>query len=238
MPISARLKAAADFIAFPRITDIGTDHAFLPIHAVENGLADMAVACDNSPGSLAKAARNIAASDLSDRIETRLGSGLKPLAPGEVQCAVLTGMGGRLIIGILRENPEIASRLSQIILQPQNDVPFVRREVHAMNMRIADEKIVRERKKYYNILDCRPQRAGEPERQAAAVYTEAGYEFGQALIGRKDPVLREYLQKTIETNENILEKIRSGGSHDASLRVSELRRIIELAREALTCELT
>jgi len=235
MPISARLRTAAELIAFPRIADIGTDHAFLPIYAVERGLADAAVACDLSPGSLAKAGRNIAAAGLSGKIRTGLGDGLEPLVLGEAQCAVLAGMGGHLMIGILRRSPEITAGLSQIILQPQNDVPFVRRAVHAMDMLIADEKIVRDRGKYYNILDCRPGTINGPEDGAGRPYGDAGYEFGRLPIDRNDPVLREYLCVTIRKNGDILEKIRSGGSGGAAARVSELQRITALAREALAC---
>ncbi|MCL2461945.1 MAG: class I SAM-dependent methyltransferase [Defluviitaleaceae bacterium] len=228
MPISERLRAVASFIAFPSLADIGTDHAYLPVYALERGLADAAIACDISPGSLAKAEKNIAGSAFRRKIQTRLGDGLKPITPGEVQCAVLAGMGGHLIMDILRGSPEVTGGLSQVILQPQNDAAFVRRAAHEMDLRIEGEKIVYENGKYYNILDCRPR---ESTGGREGLYTDAGYEFGQILIDNKDLILMEYINKIIQKSELILAKIRTGGANMESAQVLELQRVICLAKE-------
>ena len=72
------------------------------------------IATENKPGPLAEVRRRL--DPLG--IECRLGEGLLPLAPGEVQVAVIAGMGGRTIASILAASPEVVRSLEGLILQP------------------------------------------------------------------------------------------------------------------------
>ena len=51
-------------------------------------------------------------------IECRLGEGLEPLLPGEVEVVVIAGLGGRSIQRILAGSPDIVASLEALILQP------------------------------------------------------------------------------------------------------------------------
>jgi len=111
------------------LADIGTDHAYLPIEAIKRGICERAIACDVAEGPLKAAAKNVqaAALDIEDsapnmnnaaldtrevalceKIETRLGDGLRVLHPGEADCIVIAGMGGMNICEILASSPQIA----------------------------------------------------------------------------------------------------------------------------------
>ena len=72
------------------------------------------IAVENRPGPLAVARR------LLDPlgVECRLGEGLRPIHPGEVQVAVIAGMGGRRIAAILAASPQVVSALQGLVLQP------------------------------------------------------------------------------------------------------------------------
>ena len=60
------------------------------------------VATDNRKGPLMKAERNIEKHRLSDRIELRLGDGLKPIQEDECDAFIIAGMGGVVIAEILK----------------------------------------------------------------------------------------------------------------------------------------
>ena len=105
MDISRRLELVANLVTHNVIADIGTDHGYVPIYLYKQGKIKKAYACDVRTGPLEKCKQNIALYGAEDVIETRLGSGLIPLHPGEAETAIMAGMGGMLIVHILEDWP-------------------------------------------------------------------------------------------------------------------------------------
>jgi len=68
------------------------------------------IACEVAAGAFAR---------LPPELERRLGDGFSVLAPGEVEGAVIAGIGGRKIAGILERGAAVASSLRWLVLQPQ-----------------------------------------------------------------------------------------------------------------------
>jgi len=157
--LSQRLQAVMGFAEktpHKTLADIGTDHAYLPIAAVQSGISSAAIACDIHPGPLEIANKNILDAKLTSQIETRLGDGLAPLAPGEADCIVIAGMGGMRIWGILEVGMAQACTAKRLILQPQHDTMLLRKNLHMAGFDIEDECIVREvvagREHFYVII--------------------------------------------------------------------------------------
>ena len=136
--------------------DIGTDHGFLPIALVRRGKAGSAIASDLRKGPLAAARAHIEEAGLSGRIETRLGSGLSTVRPGEADVIVIAGMGGMLMRDILLNGQETAQSASSWVLSPHTDRDAVRRTVYELGFRIEDEDMAEEDGKYYPVLRCVP----------------------------------------------------------------------------------
>jgi tRNA (adenine22-N1)-methyltransferase len=73
----ARLMSAVGYLKKGgRVIDVGTDHAYLPIYLVREGIVSSALACDINKGPIDSARANIAAAELSDRISTLQTDGL------------------------------------------------------------------------------------------------------------------------------------------------------------------
>ena len=71
--ISERLKCAASLVnKGARVADIGTDHAYLPIYLVQNGISNKVYACDVRKEPLRRAQLHIDEYGLSDKITTQL----------------------------------------------------------------------------------------------------------------------------------------------------------------------
>lgn len=51
-------------------------------------------------------------------VECRFGEGLEPIRPGEVEAAVIAGMGGATIARILAASPGVVAGLRALVLQP------------------------------------------------------------------------------------------------------------------------
>ena len=128
MELSKRLAAVAALVdAGSRPADIGTDHAYIPIWLVEEGICQKAFAMDVGKGPLERAREHITGHGLGNYIETRLSDGLGALAPGEADCMIAAGMGGNLIIKILEEGCSVLEEMSTCILQPQSELAKVRK---------------------------------------------------------------------------------------------------------------
>jgi tRNA (adenine22-N1)-methyltransferase len=172
------------------VADIGADHAYVSILAAQRGAARV-YALEANPGPLARARANIAAWGFAETVETRLGWGLGPLAPGEAETLVLAGLGGRQIVEILSAGPQVVQTAAQLVLQPQRDLAAVRRYVLAAGFDLWDEQRLREDGRDYSILNCR--RCRRCRRDPSLPYTEAEYQFGKILLRRRDPLLWQYL---------------------------------------------
>ena len=141
------------------VADIGTDHGFVPVFLVREGIAKRAIAADIGEGPLERAREHVAERGLSDRIECRLGDGLQVLSPGEADVLIIAGMGGLLMISILEAGLSVAERAEKLILSPHTDIPKVREWLFLHRFCIENEQMTEEDGKFYTALVCRPKTA-------------------------------------------------------------------------------
>ena len=200
MKLGERLNTLAAMVpSGSRIADVGTDHAYLPLHLVSVGKIKKAVAIDVNPGPFALARDAVARSGLADRIEVRLGDGLRALSPGEVDVAIMAGMGGITMIKIMEESAAVLKALTCLVLQPMVAVPQVRRWLQTHGWCIIDEDIVNEEGHLYELLVAEP---GQTEEQTYQLS-----EVGPVLWKRNHPLLAILLRERLEVLYYILEQM-------------------------------
>ncbi len=226
--LSARLKALTDMVsAGSRVCDVGCDHGFLSIYLVQKHIAPKAIAMDLRSGPLSRAREHIRKAGLEEYIEVRLGDGVSALRDGEADALVLAGMGGRLVMRILDEGRDKCRRLRELILQPQSDIPQVRRFLRKEGYQIVDEAALEEDGKFYFLMKAVWQDAPLPEEDPL------GEEYGAILLERRDPALHAYLRY----REGLVEKIRQGllsqGTQKAAGRLKEVEEELAGIRQAL-----
>lgn len=129
-----------------RLIDIGTDHAYLPIAAIRDGLCQRAIAADIRPGPLAIAARNIRRYGLEKNLSTVLSDGLAAFScqPGDV--VVMAGLGGLEMIDILEQAPH---QWPTLVLQPQKSAPFLRRYLARSGYSLTREALCMDDRRLY-----------------------------------------------------------------------------------------
>ncbi|MBQ4347759.1 MAG: SAM-dependent methyltransferase [Firmicutes bacterium] len=223
--LSQRLLAAAKMLSadIKSAADIGTDHALLPVYLVQKGMIKSAVAADIAPLPLARAKKTVSEYYLESAIALRQGSGLLPLSPGETEAAFICGMGGITVMEILSEGKAIADSLSELILQPQRDVPRLRAFLHENGFFIAEESMVFEGGHFYNIIKALH---GKEE-----AYSEREYLLGRRLIEKKDPVLAQYISQRREKLQSLIKELEGKMSDSAKSGLFAAKKELELLWE-------
>lgn len=152
MSVNSRLLKIAGMIrSGDRVADIGTDHAYLPVFLLKNGIAQKAFACDIGDGPLENARLNIERSNV-DGIELRKGDGLKAVGPDEIDTAVLAGMGGDLMARIISDTGWIKNTRYELILQPMTAVEELRQYLCENGFAIVKECAVMSQGRIYTVI--------------------------------------------------------------------------------------
>lgn len=224
----SRLETIATAIPSCRyIADIGTDHAYLPIELIRRKQVDKAIAIDVVAGPLQFAQDHIGRAGLKDLIECRLGNGLAPLAPGEVDGVIIAGMGGRLISDIITTHPEVVTKLQFMMLQPMRGGDVLRRTLQEIGWKISGEWLVEDHGKIYEIIRAIPG-------------TERPYTFTELVVGPKllaenHPLLEFRFEQAIRERRSILEGLAQ--SRTATPAEEEKRSILLREKEELEASL-
>lgn len=155
MSLSKRLTAAVTYVRNGSVlADIGTDHAYLPIYAVENGLAERAVASDINEGPLENAESNVKKHGLSDKISCIHTSGFKGLDTFGITDAVIAGMGGELIANIVEAADFIKINGFRLVIQPMTMLDIARAALFASGFSILNEYVLKEDGKFYTVISA------------------------------------------------------------------------------------
>jgi len=201
-----------------RLADIGTDHGYIPIYLVQEGICPSAIAMDVNQGPLDRAESHIREYGLADKIGTRLSNGLERLDPSEADSIVIAGMGGALMTDILTKGIHVVNAGKELILQPQSEIFKVRHFLHENGYAIVEEQIVKEEGKYYFIIKALPgeQHYGE----------EYLYEYGEILLREKSPLMLEYLEREMTKYHKIMESLNDNDSQASQVRRQEMKSCI------------
>jgi tRNA (adenine22-N1)-methyltransferase len=150
MQIAGRLCACAELVRQGAVlADIGTDHAYLPIFLLKEGIISRAYATDVNKGPLASAEENIRESGFSDSVTLMLCDGAAALADTDATDYAICGMGGELIAEIIDAAPHLKNTSIRLILQPMSKQPELRRFLYKNGFTILKECYSRDTGKLY-----------------------------------------------------------------------------------------
>jgi tRNA (adenine22-N1)-methyltransferase len=224
MELSKRLQTIAHQVSEGnRLVDIGTDHGYIPIYLLENGKIPFALAMDVGKGPLQRAKEHIQAYGLSDKAVCRLSNGFEQYQKGEADTAVIAGMGGDLMAKILEAGKEKLP--GELVLQPQSEWFKVRRFLGTNGYDIISEDMLIEDGKYYVVIKAvngHGQKMNEIEEQ-----------YGPILLKEKHVILKEYLDSSLHTMEQIFENLKKSDTKSAITRKAELEVSIEQVKKGM-----
>lgn len=203
-----RLEAAAKLVrpgAF--VADIGTDHAYLPIYLVGKGIATRAIASDINRGPLDRAASNIRAAGLEERITLLLTDGVVGLCGLGITDYIICGMGGELIDSITKA-PFLRDPSVLLILQPMTKPELLRAGLLSRGFSIRDERLAEEAGRVYQIFS------------ASFTGIQAAYSDAELLLGKENMTRGDELYYKLARREAEIIRRRLEGKRKAGLDVS------------------
>lgn len=219
--LSKRLQAAYDFVPEGAVlADVGADHAQLTLSLLEKGKIEWAQAIENKVGPFIRMKTAVDKSPCASHVECTRADGLEELSPN-VTCLAILGMGGRLIVDILRRGEEKLDPIETIVLDPHKDLVLVRESLVQLGYKIEDEAMVLEGGTYYTIIKSVK---GRPEKP----YTKAELAFGPVLLQKKGPVFLSFCEENLKKVGKNLDKGLSEESRRKYLNLYRLlKRLIE-----------
>jgi tRNA (adenine22-N1)-methyltransferase len=227
MKLSRRLKVIASFVPEgSRVADIGTDHGYIPIYLMQEGKVSHAIAMDIRMGPLKRAKAHILEAHLETCVEVRLSDGLLKLEPNEADCVVIAGMGGELIIHIMKEGQKLWDEIPHWVLSPQSDLDKVRKFLELQEFFIEQETMLKEDGNYYTVMNV--SRNGKSMNYKREVF----YRYGKRILESKEPVFLEYIKKEENQLIQILDRLSVSSTETAKKRVQELEQKLAWNKEA------
>lgn len=222
--LTPRLQAIADSInQYDTLADIGTDHAYLPIYLMLNEKIKCAIATDINKGPIEIAQNRIKQYKLEEKIETRQGSGLTVLKPGEADVIVVAGMGGMLISEIIEQSKTVAESAKTIVMQPMLDSGKLRRYLISNGYEIFEEELAKEDRKIYEIIWARYT--------GKVIETDSLMDIGPIIIEKKHLLARDLIDKKVTELNNILEKLDKIETEASQKRLQECRELLSYYNE-------
>lgn len=220
--LDSRLAAATSFIRPGGVLcDVGADHAYLSLYALQNGLCSRAVASDINPEPLNRARENGERSGASDRMQYYLSDGLDGVEPEKngITDVAICGMGGELIVEILKASEYTRREGVRLILQPMTKAYELRSYLTENGYVVLDEALARAAGKVYACLCV--EFAGTPSSAAPRAesdtesYTDLELLLGRHNIRRGGELFRELVEKEAARLKKRADGLRSGG-YDAT----------------------
>ena len=224
MELTPRLKKIAELVPknTKTLADIGTDHAYLPVYCLLNGICENAVAMDVNEGPLERAFESTQKYELSDKILLRLSDGIQKLKKGEADVIVIAGMGGLLIKKILEEGKSLLLPETKLFLQPMIAQEELREYLFKSGSTVENEYVVSEGNKFYNIFSVTWAKKSE--------FDDNDIIIGRNLAKNSPETFQKYVQYKIRVLKNIINGMEKSTSE---MNTDDVRKTLETFENAL-----
>lgn len=213
------------------VIDVGTDHGYIPIYAVKNKICSKAIASDINKGPKEKAESNVRFEGISDKIQCRLGAGLATVKLGEVEAAIIAGMGGNLIRDIIVQDIKKVQKFEYMILQPAQNAEILREFLYKGSFEILKEDLVIDENIFYEVFKVKYNK-NKIDEVKDIKEDSFYYEISTRLIEDKHPLIKDFIQNKLERYKVILSFIKED-TESAVKRKEEITAKIKRLKELI-----
>lgn len=213
MKLTKRLQAIADLVGdVSKIYDVGCDHAYLDIYLASKGIKCVAIDVRNQIVKFAQ--KNVDESGYQDKIDVVLNNGLNGFKVDKEELVIMSGLGTRTILDIIKNQP-----VNRLIIQSNDNLFLLRKNMMNQNYYISDEKIVFEDNKYYVIIKFE---SGFKE------YTDYELLLGPKLLHQNTDVFTQYLRSMLSHYRDVLLAVPANYL-ERRIAIEQIIKYIEMA---------
>lgn len=221
-----RLRCALDMLrGSAAVADIGSDHGKLTVALLLEGGCRRVISGDISPDCLQKTREIIERCGLQDKAETRLGSGLSILSPGECDAATILGMGGELMVELLEDSKAVAEAMDKLVLQPMSGIEELRQWLYENNWHVTVDRLIPVGCRWYQLLSVKKGDRPDPwpEGFPSGCWLVGYRSFADRELGLK-PYCREQLEKR---RERLMKAAGTAGEEKLAREAGQLEQILK-----------
>lgn len=132
------------------LSDVGSDHAYLPAAAILDGKVEAAQAIDNKEGPFAHMAKTVKDLGLEGCLFLSLSSGLDDLDP-RATTLVLAGMGGDLISSILLKGKAKLGAVEHLVVDAHSERSLLQETLLGLGYAPEAGRFIADRGKFYSL---------------------------------------------------------------------------------------
>lgn len=180
-----------------KVIDVGSDHAYVPIFLVKEGIAINAASTDVNEGPIQRSRENIKRQGLEDKISVIKADGLRGIALSSYDTVIIAGMGGMLIAEILSGAESLSGK--RLILQPMTAIRELRSFLEKNGFCILNERLCKEGEKLYTVMEVQ-------------IGADLPYSDAELILGRKtreDTLYPLLLSRETEKIEKQIQGLRN-----------------------------
>ena len=221
-----RLRCAFDLLrGSAAVADIGSDHGKLTAALLLEGGCRRVIAGDISPDCLQKTSEIIARYGLQGQAETRLGSGLSILSPGECAAAAILGMGGELMVELLTDSKAVAEAMDKLVLQPMSGIEELRQWLYENRWHVMADRLIPVGRRWYQLLSV--QKGDRPDPWPEGFPTEC-WLVGYRSFADREPGLKPYCQEQLQKRRERWKKAAgTAGEEKLAREAGQLEQILK-----------
>lgn len=218
MRLSKRIYAIAEQVNIGETAaDIGTDHGYVPMLLMKNGISPAVIMSDISSGSLAKAVQTFDMCGINvPETAFRVGDGLDTIEPGEVDDVIIGGLGGFTITEILQSNIDKSRSFRKLILQPRKHSGNLRFFLYTHGWDIVSEKLAPEGKFVCEVITAVPV-PGVTEREAPYPEEDIRWKYPEAIVNADRKLAEKRISWKIDSLAEQIENLSHSSSDSAEL---------------------
>ena len=204
--IVSELKKVEVFI------DIGCDHGYVAEAMLDLGKCERAIITDVSKNCLKKA-ETLLKKNYEGRFTAIVADGFKGVPKGDE--ALIAGMGGELIIDILKGADNLPDILA---LQPMKNADKVRQYLIKSGYKLIKDYIFKAEKKFYDFILAVKGKDDKP-------YTEDEIFFGRGNLSGNNEDFKEYVLSKRRALERALKGADEDGAKEIKIKLSKYENL-------------
>ncbi len=221
LKLGNRLKKISEYVdKGSLVTDIGTDHGYIPAYLIQENIISKAILSDINEGPIENAKSTFIENEIYDKGKFYLSSGLKNIGDDELDNVIIAGMGGLMIMKILMEDFEKAKKINKLILQPMQNKKELREFLLTNGFDIVDEALVSEGRHIYEIIICRYDSV---VRYSDDIVNECGYK----LPFKKDRLFVDFIEQKISSVKTAMAGLMRSNSEDNEEKILDYKEKLE-----------